>query len=212
MPLKPVDAAITVIVGPLVDDADFKTLETAIAHDAPGMDLDLIVEKADGTTVTTDITPTSGGANDWTHKAGGYYELEITAAQNAEEGVLRVVGVSTGVLPFASAAYDVVPALVYDSLVKGTDKLQVDAQQIEGSDATEQLAAAAATLLDLADGVESGKTVRQALRYMAAMLAGKVAGAGTGTETFRGIDGATDRVQVTVDEAGNRTAIEYDPA
>ncbi len=212
MPLKPVDTAITVIVGPLVDNADFKTLKTAIAHDAPGMDLELIVEKADGTTVKTDITPTSGGANDWTHKGNGYYELEVTAAQNAEEGVLRVVGVSTGVLPFASAAYDVVPALVYDSLVKGTDKLQVDAQQIEGADATEQLAAAAAAVLDLADGVESGKTVRQALRYMAAMLAGKVAGAGTGTESFRGIDGATDRVRVTVDENGNRTAIEYDPS
>jgi len=56
-----------------------------------------------------------------------------------------------------------------------------------------------------------GKSLQQALRYIAAVLAGKVSGAGTGTETFKGLDGSTDRVEVTVDAQGNRTGVSYDP-
>ncbi len=64
-------------------------------------------------------------------------------------------------------------------------------------------------LLDRANGVESGMTVRQAMRIVAAVLAGKVSGAGTGTEIFTGIDGATQRVEVTADAAGNRTNVTF---
>jgi hypothetical protein len=56
-----------------------------------------------------------------------------------------------------------------------------------------------------------GKTLEEAVRYMAAVLAGKISGAGSGTETFLGLDGATPRVQVAADAAGNRSAITYDP-
>ncbi len=55
-----------------------------------------------------------------------------------------------------------------------------------------------------------GKTLQQALQIMAAILAGKVSGAGSGQETFKGLDGATDRVQVTTDAAGNRSAVIYE--
>jgi hypothetical protein len=50
-------------------------------------------------------------------------------------------------------------------------------------------------------------TAEEMIRVMAAVLAGKVSGAGTGTETFKGIDGTTNRVVSTVDVDGNRTAI-----
>ena len=65
--------------------------------------------------------------------------------------------------------------------------------------------------LDEADAID-GKTLRQAMRIMAAMLAGKVDGAGSGVETFTGLDGSTPRVEVTVDASGNRSAVTYDPA
>lgn len=68
----------------------------------------------------------------------------------------------------------------------------------------------ATALLDLASAID-GKTLRQALRYIAAMVAGKVSGAGSGTETFKGLDGVTDRVEITADASGNRTAASYDP-
>lgn len=67
----------------------------------------------------------------------------------------------------------------------------------------------AAALLDLASAID-GKTPRQALRYMAAALAGRVSGAGTGTEVFKGLDESTTRITATVDSSGNRTDIAYD--
>lgn len=132
MGYKPVDTAIVMVIGPCIDDTDFKTLEEAIAYDAAGMDVSLIVEKADGTSAVTAITLTTAGVNDWLHRDGGYYSIEITAAQNAEEGIAYVRGVCTGVLPFESAHYDIVTANIYDSLIKGTDNLEVDATAISG--------------------------------------------------------------------------------
>ena len=64
-------------------------------------------------------------------------------------------------------------------------------------------------LLDRTDGIESNKTLRQAMRIMAAVLAGKVSGAGSGDESFTGLDGSTLRVEVTTDPAGNRTNVNY---
>jgi len=132
MPLIPVDTAVVIEMGPLVDDTDFKTLETAVAYDASGMSLDLIQGNA-STLSKTDITPTSGGANDWTHKGNGVYELELTAAQNDTEGTLRVVGACDGVLPFESPVYTVVPTAVYNALVAGSDALEVDAVAVGGT-------------------------------------------------------------------------------
>ncbi len=65
------------------------------------------------------------------------------------------------------------------------------------------------TLLDQDDGIETDMTVREAMRVMAAVVAGKVSGAGSGSESFTGIDGSTARVQVTTDAAGNRTNVSY---
>jgi len=64
-------------------------------------------------------------------------------------------------------------------------------------------------LLDRADAVETDTTLRQAIRIMAAILAGKVSGAGSGDESFTGLDGSTPRVEVTTDAAGNRTDVNY---
>lgn len=54
-----------------------------------------------------------------------------------------------------------------------------------------------------------GKTLRAALQIIAALAGGQVSGAGTGTETFKGLDGSTTRAVVTVDGSGNRTGITY---
>ena len=167
MTYKPVDTAIVMVVGPCIDDTDFKSLEEAIAYDAGGMDVSLIVEKTDGTTAVTAITLTTGGTSDWTHKDGGYYEIEVTAAQNAEEGIAYVRGVCTGVLPFESIHYNVVKANIYDSLIKGTDVLKTDVTQWLGTAVTANIAgqptvditrigASTQSLIDLKDFVDSG--------------------------------------------------------
>jgi hypothetical protein len=54
-----------------------------------------------------------------------------------------------------------------------------------------------------------GKSIQAALRIIAAACAGKVSGAGTGTEVFKGVDGSTTRVTVTVTEDGDRTGVSY---
>lgn len=58
--------------------------------------------------------------------------------------------------------------------------------------------------------IESGYTAEEILRLIASVLAGKVSGAGTGTETFRDIGDTKDRIVATVDSSGNRTAITRD--
>lgn len=66
-------------------------------------------------------------------------------------------------------------------------------------------------ILDAPDGVETGLTLRQALRVIAAATVGKVSGAETTTITFRNVlVDDTDRIIATVDSNGNRTAITLD--
>jgi hypothetical protein len=66
-------------------------------------------------------------------------------------------------------------------------------------------------ILDAPDGVETGLTLRQALRVIAAATAGKVSGAETTTVTFRNaLVDDVDRIIATVDSNGNRTAITLD--
>lgn len=55
-----------------------------------------------------------------------------------------------------------------------------------------------------------GVTAEQLLRLAAAVLFGKVSGAGTSTEVFRDINDTKDRVTVTVDASGNRTGVTLD--
>jgi hypothetical protein len=58
--------------------------------------------------------------------------------------------------------------------------------------------------------IESTYTADEVMKILAAALAGKVSGAGSGTETFKGLDGTTDRIVSTVDVEGNRTAVVAD--
>jgi hypothetical protein len=58
--------------------------------------------------------------------------------------------------------------------------------------------------------VEAGWTTEELLRVFAAVLAGKVSGAGTGTEVFRGINDDKNRITATTDSNGNRSNITLD--
>jgi hypothetical protein len=73
-----------------------------------------------------------------------------------------------------------------------------------------QLVDPAADILDAAAGVETGYTLRQAMRLMLAALAGKASGLGTTTAVFRDMADSKDRISATVDADGNRTAVTRD--
>lgn len=64
-------------------------------------------------------------------------------------------------------------------------------------------------LLDLADGVEAGWTVRQLLRLLAAVIAGNSDGKGA---NFRDPADTKYRIQSTLDSGGNRTVTSRDPS
>lgn len=68
----------------------------------------------------------------------------------------------------------------------------------------------ATTLLDLAAGVETNLTIRQAMRLFVSALANKVAGGGTNTVSFRDYNDTKNRITATVDGFGNRSAITRD--
>lgn len=80
---------------------------------------------------------------------------------------------------------------------------------------TGALSAAAAqeiadAFLDRVDGVETGRTPRQAMRAISAALAGIIQGAGTGTVTIKALGaagGGQTRIEATVDSNGNRSAV-----
>lgn len=74
---------------------------------------------------------------------------------------------------------------------------------------SEERTAVASALLQLANGIETGFSLQDALRFVAAAVAGLVSGAGSGVERFKGLDQLTDRLTVLVDEQGNRTGITY---
>jgi hypothetical protein len=54
----PVDTAVQIMVGPLIDDTDFKARETGVAYNAAGMDVDLLKSSDTGTPTSTGLTLT----------------------------------------------------------------------------------------------------------------------------------------------------------
>ena len=60
------------------------------------------------------------------------------------------------------------------------------------------------------NGIETGWTPRQIMRVMAAVLAGKVSGAGSNAPVFRDVTDTKPRVSSTTDQAGNRLTVSVD--
>lgn len=65
-------------------------------------------------------------------------------------------------------------------------------------------------LLDRAAGVETGYTLRQALRLVLSACAAKISGAATTTVTLRDVNDTKDRIVASVDGSGNRSSVTTD--
>jgi hypothetical protein len=65
-------------------------------------------------------------------------------------------------------------------------------------------------LLDRTNGVESSWTLREAMRIILSALGGIISGAGTTTIIIRDVNDSKNRIEATVDEDGNRTAVTLD--
>lgn len=132
----------------------------------------------------------------------------ITASRN---GVGSAAGSSTATASITAKAW----ARGVSAGVGSAVAVRYATGQLVGSIApaiTLEASAFSAYLLDEED-VETGMTLRQALRLVVAATGGTVSGAGTTTITFRNaLSDTKDRITATVDSSGNRTAITYDLA
>lgn len=77
---------------------------------------------------------------------------------------------------------------------------------------TSALQAIATEVMDLPSAIDPGTvdTLREAIRLILASVAGKLSGAGTTTIAIRDTADTKNRLSVTCDGSGNRTAITYD--
>lgn len=146
----------------------------------------------------TAITLATLSAANSAYSSGGFKEVD---AANMP-GVYRLD------LPDAALASGADSVLIMLKGAVGMAQSYVDFQlvAVDFQDTT----ANATALLDLSAGVETGWTLRQALRVMLAALAGKASGLGTATAVYRNVGDTKNRISATVDVDGNRSAVTID--
>jgi len=113
------NTAITFRMGPFVDSTDGFTPETLLTITQP----DVRVSKAGAAFAQKSDT---GGA---THDENGWYSIPLNATDTNTLGLFSVAIYEVGALP-VWRDFMVVPANVYDSLVGGSDALQVHTNEI----------------------------------------------------------------------------------
>lgn len=128
---------------PMVDDTDFRSIEGAVPYNPSGLALRWHFVTTAGAYTVTSVTPTDTGGNyDWVDQGdSGVYTIEIPASGGAEinnetEGVGWFTGVATGVLPWTGPTIQFSPANIANSLVNGSDKLEIDVAQNAGTNIT----------------------------------------------------------------------------
>jgi len=131
------NTAVRLVVGPLCD----KTTGLAkTGMTVTNMAMNMWHERDDGSAPTKSIDAVSftasGGNNDMVELAGGYYDIEITAAQlNITAGRASFCIYDDDVILPYFEEWLVVPANVFDSIM-GTDKLDVNAAELGGTSQT----------------------------------------------------------------------------
>lgn len=159
--------------------------------------------------VSQDGAAEANSAGAVTEVGGGLYYYEATALELATLGFLTVRSALAGTL--ARAMVQVVAADVYDAADLGLTNLDaaVSSRSVPGSAMTltaGERNSVATALLDLANGVETSYTVRQALRLIAAVLCGKASGGPTNV-IFRNMGDTANRVVTIADGNGNRSTV-----
>lgn len=160
-------AEVPVNILPLIDDTDFKAIEGAVAYNAAGLALRWHFVTCAGAYTVTSVTPTTGGAYDWTDQGdSGIYTIEIPASggasiNNDTEGFGWFTGVATGILPWRGPTIGFRAAALNDALIESAWS------------ATRGLAGTA--LPAVAAGSADGLILGSAANKLAVDAAGKVA-------------------------------------
>jgi hypothetical protein len=116
--------AVTILMGPFVDNTDGFTPETGLTLTSS----DFQIWKQGGTSLAAKNDATSA-----THRGTGYYTVPLDATDTNTLGTLVVTCYEASQALPVRQDYMVVPDHVYDGLVSGTDYLQVDVRQVNST-------------------------------------------------------------------------------
>lgn len=124
----------------------------------------------------------------------GYIDTEVAAILAAVDTEVAAIKAKTDNLPADPADESLLEAAI--------------AAKADPGDAMALTGAAVSAILD--SNVEGTMTLRQALRVVLAVLAGKASGAPTGPLVYRDVFDTKNRVSGAVDTDGNRTSVTID--
>lgn len=98
------------------------------------------------------------------------------------------------------------PTTVGDATIANQTAISTKVGTPAGASVSADIAGVPVATLDLANGIEAGITLRQCMRLLTAVLAGKATDT-TGTYVMKRQDGTTTAVTVVHDSAGNRSVV-----
>lgn len=165
--------AVDIGLGPFLDEADGITPLT----DLTLSQADIRLKKNNGSWAQ------KNDSNAATHEENGWYEISLDTTDTGTLGSLIIAVHESGALPVWKE-YMVVPANVYDSLIGGSDNLQVDTVQAAGTAWASGAITAAAFA---ADAITAAKLASD----VSTEIASGVWGAGTRTLTALDEDNTT---------------------
>jgi hypothetical protein len=116
MQLLKLSTAATVVVGPVLD-ADGVAVTTAVAADF---------------SIAKNGSVAAFSSETITHSTNGYYTIGLTSSNTNTLGRLDIL-VNNSAMAMSNHRYDVIFAQTYDSIVSGSDLLQVDIRELGGS-------------------------------------------------------------------------------
>lgn len=117
--------AVEVAIGPFLDETDGKTAETALTI----TQADIRLKKNGGAWAQKNAAQTLS------HEENGWYEISLDTTDTNTLGILIVAIHESGALP-CWREFMVVPANIYDSVVSGSDLIDVSTTQFNGSAVT----------------------------------------------------------------------------
>jgi hypothetical protein len=138
------DTAVTVHVGPAVDKNNGVTPETGLTA---GTVDELVIYKHEGT-AAVDIS----GTTTFTHRAGGIYTATLSTTDTNTEGHLFLYVRDDSVCVPFWREFTVVPQQEWDSLILGTDALDVEVASM-ATDSISSAALSAAAVTEITDDI-----------------------------------------------------------
>jgi|GEM_PF-1746401 len=170
-----------ILLGTFVDDTDGKTPETGLT--IANTDIKLWKEGA-----SSEVSKNSGGA---THVAGGRFHAVLDSTDTNTLGKLEINVHVPGALP-VRREFLVVPAMVYDSVVLGSDRFDVNVTHIADTAQTGRDIGASVLL---SPGTGTGQVSLSGGKIAATIASGDIANGAIASSTFA--SGALDAVWST---------------